>query len=255
MSKISAHESVVQMYEKLKKDGVTNIWDRWQEQERIRCKTFCAQGLSCQFCSNGPCRIVPGKVDRGTCGMDANGMPMRYMLLRNAMGMSTYTYHAREVAKTLIATGEGKTPYRIRDEAKLRSFAEKVGLDASGDVNRLAIKVGNFLLEEINKDASTPLKIVEAFAPEARKRKWRDLGIFPGGPTNENIDAVFAVAFGLYTHVSPTPPLTGGKELVKLLTSDVEGLTGGKFAVETDVVAIADGIEAHIVKKRKALGI
>jgi carbon-monoxide dehydrogenase catalytic subunit len=190
MSKISAHESVVQMYEKLKKDEVTNIWDRWQQQESVRCRSFCAQGLSCQFCSNGPCRIIPGKIDRGTCGMDANGMPMRYMVLRNSMGMSTYTYHAREVAKTLIATGEGKTPYTIKDVEKLRSFAEKVGLDPSGDVNKLAIKVGNFLLEEINKDASTPLKIVEAFAPEPRKRKWRELGIIPGGPTNENIDAV-----------------------------------------------------------------
>jgi len=122
--------------------------------------------------------------------MDADGMPMRYMLLRNAMGMSTYTYHAREVAKTLIATGEGKTPYRIKDVEKLRSFAEKIGLDPNGDVNQLAIKVGNFLLEEINSDSRTPLRLVEAFASEPRKKKWRELGILPGGPTNENIDAV-----------------------------------------------------------------
>lgn len=190
MSKISAHESVVQMYDKLKKDGVTNIWDRYEEQERIRCKSFCAQGLSCQFCSNGPCRIVPGKVERGTCGIDANGMPMRYSLLRNSMGMSTYTYHARQVAKTLIATGEGKTPYKIRDVEKLKSFAEKVGIDSSGDANKLAVKVGKFLLEEINKDSSSTLKLVEVFAAEPRKRKWKELGILPGGPTNENIDAV-----------------------------------------------------------------
>jgi carbon-monoxide dehydrogenase catalytic subunit len=47
----------------------------------------------------------------------------------------------------------------------------------------------------------------------------------------------------------------GAPNLVKLLTQDVEGLTGGKFAVETDMVEAANGIEAHIMKKRAALGI
>jgi len=69
------------------------------------------------------------------------------------------------------------------------------------------------------------------------------------------IDAVFAVAFGLYTHVSPIPPVTGAPRLVKLLTEDVEGLTGGKIAVGDDPVEIVDGIEAHINKKRVKLGI
>ncbi|OFV65484.1 MAG: Prismane [Candidatus Syntrophoarchaeum butanivorans] len=69
------------------------------------------------------------------------------------------------------------------------------------------------------------------------------------------IDAVFAVAFGLYTHVSPIPPVTGADRLVNLLTEDVEGLTGGKIAVGDDPVEIVDGIEAHINKKRAKLGI
>lgn len=187
---ISAHESVRQMYEKLKADGVSNIWDRWLDQESIRCKTFCAKGLSCQFCSNGPCRIMPGRTERGTCGIDADGMPMRYMLLRNTMGMSTYTYHAREVAKTLIATGKGETPYDISDPDKLKSFSDKLGLDSSLGINELAVKLGTFLLEEINSEATKPLKLVEVFAPESRKKVWRELELMPGGPTNENINAV-----------------------------------------------------------------
>ncbi len=69
------------------------------------------------------------------------------------------------------------------------------------------------------------------------------------------IDALFAVAFGVYTHVAPLPPVSGGAELVKLLTQDVEDITGGKLAVEADARAAADGIEAHILEKRKALGI
>ncbi|MBE0522234.1 MAG: hypothetical protein IBX39_08245 [Candidatus Methanoperedenaceae archaeon] len=46
--------------------------------------------------------------------------------------------------------------------------------------------------------------------------------------------------------------LTGAPHLVKLLT---EGLTGVKLAVETGMAMAAKGIEEHIIKKRKALGI
>ncbi len=69
------------------------------------------------------------------------------------------------------------------------------------------------------------------------------------------IDALFAIAFGVYTHVAPLPPVGGAPELIKLLTSDVEALTGGKLAVEADPVDAVNGMEAHIMKKRAALGI
>lgn len=65
------------------------------------------------------------------------------------------------------------------------------------------------------------------------------------------IDGIFAVAFGLYTHVAPLPPVSGAPRLVKLLTQEIEELTGGKLAVETDMVLAANGIEEHI--KREGL--
>ncbi|MBC7113980.1 MAG: hypothetical protein H5T34_08225 [Candidatus Methanomethyliales bacterium] len=69
------------------------------------------------------------------------------------------------------------------------------------------------------------------------------------------IDAIFALAFGVLTHVSPTPPITGGARLMKLLTEDLKGITGGCLLLENDMVKAADAIEAHILAKRKALGI
>jgi carbon-monoxide dehydrogenase catalytic subunit len=189
-SRISAHDSVKTMQEKLKKDGVTTVWDRWAAQEQVRCKSFCAKGLSCQFCSNGPCRIIPGKLERGACGMDGDGMAMRYMLLRNAMGLSTYTYHAREVALTLIATGEGKTPFSIRDESKLRFLGDAFGLDASGPAQKLAVDVGKAILAEINCDPRQGLRVIPKFATKGRISLWKKLGLFPGGPANEQIDAI-----------------------------------------------------------------
>lgn len=69
------------------------------------------------------------------------------------------------------------------------------------------------------------------------------------------IDGLFAVAYGAYTHLSPTPFITGAPQLVKLLTEDVEGLTGGKVALGDDPIQAADGMEAHIQKKREKMGI
>ena len=69
------------------------------------------------------------------------------------------------------------------------------------------------------------------------------------------IDGLFAVAYGAYTHLSPTPFITGAPELVKLFTEDVEGLTGGKVALGDDPVQVARDIEDHIMKKRKKMGL
>ncbi|MDI6715571.1 MAG: anaerobic carbon-monoxide dehydrogenase catalytic subunit [Actinomycetota bacterium] len=183
---VSVHESVNAMYEKVSAEGVTNIFDRYKAQGP-RCN-HCVQGLSCQLCSMGPCRITP-KNPYGACGIDANAMAMRNMLHRAVMGIAAYSYHANEVAKTLKATAEGKTPFKIRDVEKLKAFAAKLGIGLDQNINELAIKVADAMLEELNRDSSEPSKMVEVFAPESRKKLWRKLGIFPGGPLHESMVA------------------------------------------------------------------
>jgi len=69
------------------------------------------------------------------------------------------------------------------------------------------------------------------------------------------IDAVFALAAGLYTYVNPVPFVTGAPSLVKLLTQDCVQVTGGKLDMEPDAVKAVEGISAHIESKRKKLGI
>jgi carbon-monoxide dehydrogenase catalytic subunit len=51
------------------------------------------------------------------------------------------------------------------------------------------------------------------------------------------------------------PFVTGAPRLVKLLTEDLPGVTGGKLAVETDPVEAVAAMLAHIEAKRTALGI
>ncbi|MEM2022098.1 MAG: anaerobic carbon-monoxide dehydrogenase catalytic subunit, partial [Archaeoglobaceae archaeon] len=99
----------------------------------------------------------------------------------------------------------------------LRLFAEKLGVDI-------------------------PQLPVAVTAPEYMEQK-------------ATIDAVFAVAYGLATHVSPVPPVTGSEKVVKLLTDDVEKLTGGKLIIEEDPVKAVELLEKVIVEKRRALGI
>ena len=67
------------------------------------------------------------------------------------------------------------------------------------------------------------------------------------------IDAMAALAFGLYTHVNPVPFVTGAPRLVKLVTQDLPDVTGGKLAVETDAQDAVAGMMAWIGDKRAAL--
>jgi len=69
------------------------------------------------------------------------------------------------------------------------------------------------------------------------------------------IDAVFALALGLYTYVNPVPTITGGPNLVKLLTEDCKQVTGGLLDFEKDPVKAVDNILSHIEANRKKLGI
>jgi len=69
------------------------------------------------------------------------------------------------------------------------------------------------------------------------------------------IDAMAALAFGLYTHVNPVPFVTGAPNLVKLVTQDLPSVTGGKLAVETDAKEAVAAMLAWIDAKRAALGI
>jgi len=137
---VSYHESINEMYKKVREDGVTNVVDRYNQQEKGRCP-FCTEGLSCQLCSMGPCRIGKGK-PTGACGIDAAGMVVRNFVHKNLLGTEAYTYHAVETAKTLKATAEGKTPLEIKDVEKLKWFANQLGIDGR-DVKELAAKVAH----------------------------------------------------------------------------------------------------------------
>jgi len=184
-NRISYHESVRKVYDRIKSDGMTNVWDRYEAQglggkPDQRCP-FCQTGARCDLCSNGPCRADAAKDKRGVCGITADGMAMRMMLLRNIMGTSTYQYHADQTIKTLRATANGQTTFQITEHKKLKDFATRLGVNTSGTKNKIAIRLCDFAEADFNRKHYEPSQIVEALAPPERKELWRKLDIFPGG--------------------------------------------------------------------------
>src|SRR5512143_1356188 len=162
--RISYHKSVIKLYERIKKDGMTNIWDRYEAQglgssPDQRCP-FCQGGVRCDLCSNGPCRADVAKDKRGVCGITGDGMAARMSLLRNVMGASTYHYHTDQTIKTLRATANGHTIFAIKEPEKLRTFAARLGIDNSGTSNQVALRLCDFVEADFNRKYCEPSKIV-----------------------------------------------------------------------------------------------
>jgi carbon-monoxide dehydrogenase catalytic subunit len=188
--RVSYHDSVEEMIKRIRADKMSNVFDRYAQQEKIRC-TFCLKGVSCQLCSNGPCRISEKTgQEKGVCGIDPNAMAMRNFLLKNIMGAGTYSHHAYEAFRTLKATGEGKTPFKITDVDKLKWMCEKVGINTNQEVNDMAVQLATLLEDQQKVDSMDQNIMVEAFAPKKRKELWRKLDIYPAGTVHEEQNCV-----------------------------------------------------------------
>jgi len=167
--RISYHKSVRILYERIKKDNMSNIWDRYEAQgfgdPDKRCP-FCMAGVRCDLCSNGPCRADAAKDKKGVCGITSDGMAMRMMLLRNIMGASTYHYHTDQTIKTLRATAMGQTPFKIKEPDKLKDFANRLEINTAGSENEIAIRLCDFVEADFHRKHYESSQIVETLAPQ-----------------------------------------------------------------------------------------
>jgi carbon-monoxide dehydrogenase catalytic subunit len=188
--RVSYHDSVEEMLKVIREDGMTNVFDRWVQQEKIRCK-FCLEGLSCQLCSHGPCRWNVDKgIDKGVCGIGPDANAMRKLLIQNTLGAGTYSHHAYEAFRTLKSIGEGKSPFKIKDENKLRWMCEKLGIDTNQDINKMAVALAELLEAQQHIGAEEKNLMVEAFAPKKRKEVWKNLNLYPAGTVHEEQNCV-----------------------------------------------------------------
>ncbi|VAX29060.1 Similar to carbon monoxide dehydrogenase CooS subunit, partial [hydrothermal vent metagenome] len=183
--------------------------------------------VSCSTLTNGP-------QDSLTVAVAKELIKRDILVLSAGCGNAALQVAGMQTLEAQELAGEG-----LKSVCKTLGMPPVLSFGTCTDTGRIAVLV-TAIADALGVDPSQlPVAVT---APEYMEQK-------------ATIDAIFAVAFGLYTHVSPVPPVTGAPDVVKLLTEDIEGITGGKIAVGDDPVVIADGIEAHIVKKRTALGI
>lgn len=67
--------------------------------------------------------------------------------------------------------------------------------------------------------------------------------------------AFYVMASGIYTVLGVMPPIGGSKNVTELAISGLKDVFGACFAVEPDPVKAAELITAHIIEKRKGLGL
>ncbi len=175
------------MHEVTKKDGMETIYERFANQQP-QC-SFGSMGICCTLCTDGPCQITR-KASRGVCGASADLIVTRNLLAKCVQGTVANVYHARNVARTLMAVGEGRADYTIKEPQKLRDIAQKFGIDSKKDIKDIAKEFASFFIDQINSNDYTPLELVKVLAPKKRYEVWKNLDIIPGGPNSEAATAL-----------------------------------------------------------------
>jgi len=156
--------------------GCDTTFDRFDKQ-KPQC-SFGLAGVCCRICYMGPCKITP-KSPKGVCGADADLIVARNLLRGIAAGVAAHGAHAREVILALKYAAEGKLDLPILGEDKVIKTALQFGIETEGKtINELASKIADILLEDISRTIPDEYKTLQAFAPEERKKVWKDLDIW-----------------------------------------------------------------------------
>lgn len=142
---------------------------------------FGLQGVCCRLCSNGPCRITP-KAPRGICGATADVIVARNFLRAVASGSGCYIHIVENTALNVKKTAEIKG--EIKGEKSLARLAEIFGVQGT-DKWDTAKQVAQKVLDDLYKPEYEKVELVEKMAYAPRFKKWKELGILPGGAKSE----------------------------------------------------------------------
>lgn len=175
-------------------EGIDTVWDRLEKQTP-HCK-FCSEGVSCQRCAMGPCRIMGGDRVRGVCGNDANLIVARNLLDWVAMGAAAHSDHGRDVVEAVLKGATGKAPdYPVNDVEKLNRLAQEYGIDTSGTVQHTAEKLALAMLDEFGT-VRGELQMVKR-APASNLDMWKEIKILPRGIDREVVEAMHRIHMGV----------------------------------------------------------
>ena len=207
---LSFDPAAVAQIRKAREKDLELIWDRLAKQEP-QCG-FGLLGLCCRHCVMGPCRIDPlgNGPKRGVCGATADTLVARHLARMIAAGAAAHSDHGRRPAILLkeVALGENRV-YQIKDPQKLKSIAQRLGLDPEEKTEKLAREVAEIALSDFGKQDDSPLAFLRAYAPRARLKAWEEAerrlseerqalyGILPRNIDREVVDIMHRTTMGV----------------------------------------------------------
>jgi carbon-monoxide dehydrogenase catalytic subunit len=220
--------------------GQETIWDR-QARQLPQCG-FGELGTCCRNCLQGPCRIDPfGEgPSRGICGASADTIVARNLDRAIAAGTAAHSGHAKHLAHTLLKWAQGKAPdYPVKDEAKLRAVAARLGLATQGATTReLAKAVAETALAEFS-EKETPLAWAATTVTPGRVETFLKLGVVPIGIDSAIAEIMHRTVYGV--DADPVNLLLAG---IKCSLADYAGCHMG-----TDLADILFGTPGPVVSR------
>jgi carbon-monoxide dehydrogenase catalytic subunit len=170
-------------------------WDRLDAMQP-QCK-FGGEGVCCRICSMGPCRIIPGKADRGVCGANVDTIAARNLVRMIAGGAAAHSDHGRDVAHALLlAARDESSDYEIKDPVKLRQVASvyKIGQNGGSD-REIAVALAERALANFGQQEG---ELELAFrAPAKRVERWKAAGVVPRGIDREIVEIMHRTHMGV----------------------------------------------------------
>lgn len=170
-------------------------WDRLDAMQP-QCK-FGGEGVCCRICSMGPCRIIPGKTDRGVCGATVDTIAARNLVRMIAGGAAAHSDHGRDVAHALLlAARDESSDYEIKDPVKLRQVASAYGIGQNGASDReIAVTLAERALANFGQQEG---ELELAFrAPAKRVERWQAAGVVPRGIDREIVEIMHRTHMGV----------------------------------------------------------
>ncbi|HML52962.1 MAG TPA: anaerobic carbon-monoxide dehydrogenase catalytic subunit [Solidesulfovibrio magneticus] len=197
IEELSPWEDARRMLVKAKDEGVATVWDRLAEQTP-HC-SFCDQGLTCNKCVMGPCRVNPKGPMRqlGVCGADGDLTVARNFGRFVAAGAASHSDHGRDLLEALEAVGHGTAPgYAVRDADKLTRLCAECGIETNGlDTAGQAKALAEHFFEDFG--TRRPALSLLSRAPKKRREIWDAARSTPRGIDRECVEMLHRTHMGV----------------------------------------------------------
>ncbi len=194
----SIDASTQDMIRKAEIDGVELVWDRLEAQQP-QCG-YGQLGVCCKNCMAGPCRIDPfgDGPQKGVCGATADTIVARTIIRMIAAGAAAHSDHGRHVVLALHEALEGKAPYPIKDEKKLKDIAKRLGVEIEGkDAKEIAKDIVSIAFGDFGKQDDKLIHFADSYAGAKRKEVWEKIGVSPRNIDREVVEIMHRTHIGV----------------------------------------------------------